>query len=102
MARWAAAGQAHNTLVRVGSQLHTDRGVQLAATGSVHVLLFPNDLFLFKVIRDVHHGGPVQRFCIVNNMDCDQRGQHFIYVVYVLRGAVATAAACAAAGESGH
>jgi hypothetical protein len=24
----------------------------------------------------------MQRFCIVNNVDCDQRGQHFISVVY--------------------
>ena len=60
----------------------TDRGVLRVTTGSVDVLLFPKDLFLLKVIRDVHHGGPLQRFCIVNNMDCDQRGQHFISVVY--------------------
>ena len=90
-ARWATAGQRHNTLVRylaeseVSRLVHviaTDNGVQRVATGSVDVQLFPKDLFLLKVIRDVHHGGPMQRFCIVNSMDCDQRGQHFISVVY--------------------
>ena len=90
-AQWAAAGQRHNTLVRYLAEsevsrlvrvIATDRGVQRVTTGSVDVLLFPKDLFLLKVIRDVHHGGPLQRFCIVNNMDCDQRGQHFISVVY--------------------
>ena len=90
-AQWAAAGQRHNTLARYLAEsevsrlvrvIATDRGVQRVTTRSVDVLLFPKDLFLLKVIRDVHHGGPLQRFCIVNNMDCDQRGQHFISVVY--------------------
>ncbi len=90
-ARWATAGQRHNTLVRYLAEseasrlvdvIATDRGVQQVATGSVDVQLFPKDLFLLNVIRDVQHGGPMQRFCLVNNMDCDQRGQHFISVVY--------------------
>ncbi len=40
------------------------------------------DLILLHVANDVRCGDSVRRICIVNNEDCDQRGLHYITVLY--------------------
>ncbi len=51
--------------------------------GDVSIQTLPRDLFLLQVVRDVGRAGPVERFCIVNKQDADNKqGQHFIAVSY--------------------
>ena len=101
-AEWAAAGRHDNVLRRFLGDVEVERlvlsvaarcGVLPLTSKAVVVQTWTKDLFLLHVANDLLCGDSVRRICIVNNEDCDQRGLHYITVVYSVHRSVDSPAA---------
>jgi hypothetical protein len=90
-AEWAAAGRHDDVRRRFLGDVEVERlvlsvaarcGVLPLTSKAVVVQTWTKDLFLLHVANDLLCGDSVRRICIVNNEDCDQRGLHYITMVY--------------------